>query len=201
MRQLTTIALLLVLATSAHGAIIGGDALMMDAPGLIGPDSINQDKLYAFDERQRYTLTQALKTDSGILAAGTVVNSHYIFFDPKYKSTLSAKLSFDGQILGVISKTRMLRKSDHLGHASTTYKSFYQRGLEYGRGYDNLFSGPDGKTLTLTLRAKTPGDYIRVLTSPVDPRTPPPGPATPEPSAALLFGIGLALVKLRTRRP
>lgn len=201
MRQLITITLLLVLASAAHGAIIGGDALMMDAPALIGPDSTNEDQLYAFDEQQRYTLTRALKTDSGILAAGTVVNSHYVFFDPKHKSTLSAQLSFDGQILGVISKTRMLRKSDHLGHENTTYKSFYERGLEYGRGYDSLFSGLDGKTLSLTLRAKTPGDYIRVLTSPVDPRTPPPGPSTPEPSAALLFGIGLALVKLRTRRP
>lgn len=203
MRQLIAIPFLLVLASASQGAIIGGGAELIDAPDVIGKDSFEFDQLFAFEEKQEYVLQQALKVDGGMLAAGTVVNSHYVLYDPKLKGTLSETITFDGEILAVVSKTRTLRNSDFLGAEGTTYHSFYYRGLEYGRGYDNIFAWPDGHTLTLTLRAKTPGDYLRVLTRPVDdpgPPIEPPPPATPEPTGALLFAAGLALVKLRTGR-
>jgi hypothetical protein len=67
---------------------------------------------------------------------------------------------------------------------------------------------PDGQSITFYFRANDPGDYVRVITAGVEtpppppppPIDPPPNAPLPEPGAALLFGVGAALVKLSTGR-
>ncbi|MCS6986152.1 MAG: PEPxxWA-CTERM sorting domain-containing protein [Sphingomonadaceae bacterium] len=197
-------ALGLVLAPSAAsalivtGAITGGTTLanggtfqIIAPPLAAGASSFQLPHLFAWNEKQNYTLLAPLTLDSGgTLPAGTRVASHAIVFDPKPRSTVQATVEFNRPILGILWRTRSLKDTDAtLSVPPTVWSSPPTRGLEAGDIAGTSFSG---KMLTIKeWTAGNPGDNIRVITT-----------AIPEPTtwAMLIAGFGLIGFAARQRR-
>ena len=166
------------------------------APVTVGGDLINDPNLYALDEVQGYTLTAPLiLTGPGgtdiTLAAGTVVNSHYIEWDPSYdgRGRADITVTFDGPILGVIALTAALQSTDSVfGAANVTYLTNGPRGVEPPGDTFTIA----GNTITLDVYARAP-DGFRVLTAAA------PSPV-PLPAAGWLMAGGLGLLRA-ARRP
>jgi hypothetical protein len=195
-------AALLAAAPEAHAGIISGPT-MVEAPVSLGKNPFNQNKFFAFYEAQNVVLDKKLKVKGGFVPAGELVSSQYVLFDPRGITRDTLTITFDTEILGVIVNTKQLKKSDFLGKSGVDYKRFKMRGREFR---DKFEISADGKTITFKNRASSPGDYIRIVTrgSEIIPPPPPPPPIdpppVPEPGAALLFGLGAALVKLSAGR-
>ena len=162
----------------------------------VGNNTFQNPNLYGFNEDQNIRLTSDLAVDflagggSGVINEGVTVASHYIFFDPRNSTTQQGSVTFDADILGVISSTENLLASDILFNNGVNYLNPNARGLEAGDAIDIVF----GDTLTVDWRASTPGDYVRVLTgfSPI---------ATPLPASIWMFLTGIvALTTFRKRK-
>ncbi|GAA0487365.1 hypothetical protein GCM10009096_32800 [Parasphingorhabdus litoris] len=200
-KLLLTTAALAALATSgtANAAIVmgeltGGSALnnggvfqqLNPMPGFnVGNNNQQSLNLFAFDEQQNVTLGAAI----GGLAAGTVVNSHYVFFDSGPSRRAIGYVDFDSDILAVLdAKSDMDLTDASLGNPNVNYISVALRGLEGADSFNVM-----GDRLNVNFRASDPGDYIRVLTA---------APAVPEPAtwAMMIGGFGLVGGALRRRR-
>lgn len=199
---------LVALATvsfAAQAAVISGAAtsgsafddggvfvnLGFNPPAEVGEDNQQSLNLFAFNEDQNITISGPVNVDfcsvvsscgSGSLATGTVVASHYVYFDPEFTRRMIGTVTFDADILAVMDETTNLSASDFLANNSVIYNSPNLRGLEAG---DDSYT-VSGATISINFRASTPGDYIRVLTafSPV-------AAALPGPGAIALLGLGL----------
>jgi hypothetical protein len=204
----------LLLCGSAGATIIGGEvtsgsgSFIKLSPGFtestpdntVGDDTFQDTNLYGFDEDQNVQVeTDPLTVDylvatsaTGSLAVGTVVASHYIFFDPAGTSSQVGTVRFDSDILALITSTNNLAASDYLANTGVNYLNPGLRGLESNTD-TAVVSG--AREVTVRWTASTPGDYIRVLT------TFSPGAEVPLPATALLalFGLGL-MPALRRRR-
>lgn len=187
-------------ATQANATIIGGDVTagvgdfveltipfsISDPDNTVGNNTLQNNNLYAFNEGQNITITSNLNVDdvgggaAGTLAAGTVVASHYVFFDPQQSRSQEGYVTFDADIIGLITSTGNLLGSDFLLNNGVTYLNPGARGLE---GNDAAWFS--GDTVYVDWRASTPGDYIRVLTAYS------PTAAVPEPAGLLFFAAGL----------
>jgi hypothetical protein len=166
----------------------------------VGNDTFQNNNLYGFDEGQNIVIPAALQVDDlanglgggagpGTLAAGTVVASHYVFFDPKDPASQKGLVNFDSAILAVISSTNLLASSDFLIQTGVTYLNPSARGLEAG----DVVTISGLNQIRVDWTASTPGDYVRVLTAF--------SPSVPEPSAwAMLAGGVLLMGALRKRR-
>jgi hypothetical protein len=233
---LTALALATVLAgSSARASIVSvsgnGDIISPTLGGTLAnffQDTGSSPKIHGWDEAQHVTLGSDLYVDintSGIfdsngdlagfqaakIAAGTVVDSHYLYFDPEAeRSVRDVTFTFSGVILGVIVEsdrfytrargfTDYFLLSDFLRNPLTPAANyatahFNNRGLEMGSPHDSLAVSISGKTVTIRdFLASSPGDQVRVLTASV-----------PEPSTLLGFGIPmtlLGLAHLRRSRP
>ena len=121
----------------------------------VGSNNQQSPNLFAFDEEQGAVLT----ADIAGITAGTLVDSHYVFFDPAGNSTVEGTITFDEEILAIITSSGDLFATDYLGNPVVNYISGGLRGLE--NGDTATFSG---NTVTVSFRASSPGDYIRVLT-------------------------------------
>jgi len=174
-----------VSATIVSGAVTGGGSLEQggtfvklsvpfkdsDPDNTVGSNSFQNPNLYGFDEGQNINITMDLAVDiladgsgggngAGIIPKGSIVASHYIFFDPLRTTTQAGTVSFDSNIVGIITRSRHLAASDFLINTGVTYSNPSLRGLESG---DKVrITGP--RTLTVDWSASSPGDYIRVLT-------------------------------------
>lgn len=170
--------------TASIGA--GGDVEVLTLPltgtpgNTVGEDNFqDDDTFFAFDEAQDVMLTSSLTvnldtTTTATVDAGTMVDSHYVFFDPLGFVTGTAEINFSGNILGVIVSGTALAATDAtLGLAGVTYANPDFRSLEDG----DTFS-ISGNTLTISLLGFSPGDYVRVLTE---------AAPVPLPGAALFF--------------
>ena len=186
--------LALMAGSASHAAVIGltGQVMQIAAP----PSVTNQipgsnTALMLFDEVQNLTLGAAITTSSGVIAAGTRVSSHMLFLNradaARISLTLSGTMTFDGAILGLITTTAGLAATDSiLGAIGTSYDLFRNRGLEPSDVTTFI-----GDTLTASLRASQPGDWLRVITV----------AAVPVPAAGLLLVGALGgLAALRRRR-
>lgn len=193
------------------GQITGGDALLeggeflkLEPPfetpeggfNTVGNDTQQTYDLFAFDEDQNIFLTNDLQVDLGTtIPGGTTVASHYLFFDPAVPATISGTVTFDSEILGVITSTDTLFASDFLANTGVTYLNPVSRGLESG---DSLAITADNE-LTFTLTANTPGDYVRIITA-FSPTAEEEANSVPEPAGIVGITVaGLALVGRRCR--
>ena len=175
------------------------------------PDTLEKDifqlnVLFAFDEQVKIVLAAPLAVDRisdglggqqpgpGVLAAGTRVTSHYIFFDPKEWERALYEITFDSEVVGIATSTDNLRNSDFLGLPGLTYNT--------SPGNGNFFvitglTGSDRADITGTHTVKVDltrwsGNFLRVLTT------------VPEPTTFVIWSL-LGLIGLglgaRRRRP
>ncbi|HEX2486000.1 MAG TPA: PEP-CTERM sorting domain-containing protein, partial [Myxococcota bacterium] len=132
----------------------------------------------------------------------TRVSSHYVIYDPTERRRNSLTITFDTPILGVMSSGKRLRASDWIGADGVEYRPFRHRRFERRDAYR---ISEDGLSVTLRMRANSPGDYFRIITegrtlTPPPPPIDEPPPAVPEPGAALLFGAGAVAVRAFARQ-
>ncbi|MEM6944228.1 MAG: hypothetical protein AAF565_10815 [Pseudomonadota bacterium] len=132
-------------------------------PNTVGANTVESADLHAFDEDQNILVDEALAVDIGQSPeAGTVVASHYVFFDPGPSTTQHGFVRFDAPIIGVATRRGTLRASDWLANTGVTYLNPGARGLERT---DRVWIDPDDPfRLVLHWRASSPGDYVRVFT-------------------------------------
>ena len=215
MKKMAIIGALLLLATalpatatSTGGSVTGGTALTSGGvfvkltiplanpfglPDSVGNDNFQSPNLFEFDEDQNILLTSPLTVNVGSspIPAGTIVASHYVFFDPGPSQRMIGTVNFDSDILGIITTTNDLTASDFLANTGVNYLNPGNRGLEAGDSV--TISGP--RQILFDTVASSPGDYVRVLTAFS------PAASTPEPGGLVLLGSGLlALTGLRRRK-
>lgn len=132
--------------------------------------------MQGFNEAQGVTTSFDYFTDSGAIPAGTLVNSHMIFLNTPGLQSIAhhgVEWTFDGPIIGVMSDSRGNLEADssvELGLPETNYTlvfigsgraaPFDGRGLEEPDTYSI-----DGNSLTVSLNASRPGDWMRVVTA------------------------------------
>lgn len=185
----TIIAMTLALASqAAHATIVSGTNFTnLTGSEPLSTPSVGDPLGFGWDELTGVTLGSlfsAVDTNYGV-SATTLVNSHWIGYDPLVAATLSFTVTFDQPILGVIWTTYSLDATEAaLGLPTVTYYTPKYLGLEPIDGFT-----VSGNTLTFTAYANIPGDFMRVLTSPI-----------PEPSVYPMMGLGLACVMLAVSR-
>jgi hypothetical protein len=163
-----------------------------DPDNAVGDNTFQTPDLYAFDEDQNILVGAPVAVDVGTSpAAGDVVASHYVFFDPGPVTSQQGFVDFDADIFGIITSTANLAASDFLANTGVTYLNPTLRGLESG---DSVQIDPaNPRRLLVDWTASTPGDYVRVLTMFSPGATPVAEPAT----LALLGGGLVALLTWR----
>lgn len=133
----------------------------------VGADTFQDINLYAFDEDQNILLEEDIRVDIGpsgrIIPAGTIVASHYVFFDPGFAEAQRGSVSFDSVILGVAAQADTMKATDFLANTDVLYLNPVLRGLENS---DAVWIDPDDPfRLHVSWVASSPGDYVRVFTS------------------------------------
>ncbi|MEL7114793.1 MAG: hypothetical protein AAGP08_04240 [Pseudomonadota bacterium] len=131
----------------------------------VGEDTFDTDHLYAFDEDQNIELPHDIRVDiggvSGRIPEGTVVASHYVFFD-SLSGIHHGYVYFDAPILGVAAFQDTMAATDFLANTSVNYISTELRGLEEG---DYVWiDADDPHRLWVYWAGSSPGDYVRVFT-------------------------------------
>jgi len=131
-------------------------------PNSVGDDNFQSPNLYAFNEAQNILIATSLAVNVGTspIPAGTVVASHYIFFDPGPTQRVIGTIDFDANVLGILTSTTTLAATDFLAQTGVNYLSPSARGLEAGDSA--TISG--ARQVHVDFTASSPGDYVRVLT-------------------------------------
>jgi len=166
--------LVLVVALGTGIGVVHG--MLLNSTGVIDPPAIISDdepgatnnRQQAFLEREQVTLLEDVRCSNTTISAGEVVDSHMIFYNTPFLSPetdANRVWKFDGEVICVMAERSGLLQAltDHyLGAPGTSYPGpFDSRGLETD-GTDSYTIS--GNTLTLTMTAEEPGDWIRVLT-------------------------------------
>ena len=132
----------------------------------VGADTFDDDNLYAFDEDQNITLELPIRVDIGGefggIPAGSVVASHYVFFD-SIAGIQIGYVDFDAPVLGVAAFQDTMAATDFLANTDVNYISTELRGLE--RGDIVWIDEKDPKRIWVYWAGSSPGDYIRVFTA------------------------------------
>lgn len=130
----------------------------------VGKNNFQNENLYAFDEAQNVAVgPDGLMPDIGSpITPGTIVASHYVFFDPQKGRSQTGSIFFDSTVLGILTMGNSLANSDYLAQPSVNYLKPKLRGLEK-KDVVTINSG-DPRRIDLAWKASSPGDYIRVIT-------------------------------------
>lgn len=177
MRSIPAFVISLFCAPAMAGAtVIDGEILRQTGDGRfikldsserfsVGFDTFDTPHLYAFDEDQNITLEAPIRVDiggeMGLIPQGTVVASHYVFFD-SLSGTHQGYVYFDAPILGVAAYQDTMAATDFLANTAVTYIGTELRGLEEG---DYVWiDTEDPHRLWVYWAGSSPGDYIRVFT-------------------------------------
>ena len=163
-------------AGAAEATILGGDVVRQSGNGQfvkldtterfpVGADNFNTDHLYGFDEDQNITLEAPIRVDiggeGGLIPEGTVVASHYVFFD-SINGVQIGYVDFDAPILGIAALPASMDATDFLANTGVDYISTDLRGLEQG---DYAWIDEElPERLWVYWAGSSPGDYIRVFT-------------------------------------
>lgn len=152
-----------------HATLLNSTGVI-DAPAIISDDEpgATNNRQQAFMERQQVTLLEDVRCSNTTIAAGEVVDSHMIFYNTPFLSPetdANRVWEFGGEVICVMAERSGLLQAltdNLLGAPGTSYPGpFDSRGLETD-GTDSYTIS--GNTLTLTMTAEEPGDWIRVLT-------------------------------------
>ncbi len=162
--------------TPVHSFILDGEIIRQNGQGQfvklqtvepfdVGFDTFDDDNLYGFDEDQNITLTEPIRVDiggnNGLIPQGTVVASHYVFFD-SLSGIQYGYVYFDAPILGIAAFRNTMASTDFLANTTVNYISAELRGLEEG---DQVWvDSVDPNKLWVYWAGSSPGDYIRVFT-------------------------------------
>lgn len=104
-KHLTTTALTLLLATSAHADIISTVGLtQINAPATVGADFLigTGHSQVIFSEQQGVTLAAPLAVDTGSIAAGANVSSYFVAVNSLNQTAVNTSVMFDTAVLGII---------------------------------------------------------------------------------------------------
>ena len=206
----------LLAMTSVQAGIVSasGAALQITAPASIVANTGTENNATAsvFNELQNVTLTGAVSVGArtpgffdaladltaGSIAAGTLVNSHYVHADPvgsgQTQYTYSGSITFDADILGVASVNAELVDTHFLGAPGTMYPNATNvNGIDYSELTDSFTISNDRRTLSFTFVAYAGADALRVITAGTR-------QAVPEPGAAGLVLAALGALALTRRR-
>ncbi|MDJ0929196.1 MAG: hypothetical protein QNJ73_16280 [Gammaproteobacteria bacterium] len=194
------VGLTMLAAGSAFGAVVGTTGtVVLDTSPYPNP---SDNEIFVFDEQQGVAFVASQNLNFGAITPGTLVNSHYVQYDPASPSGTvgSGSVTFNGPIIGVITSTRNLNRDlsddgagtsdEYFGLAGTlgpypTGAIAADRGL--GSPEDDLVINLGSNTLvidSLQIPGNRPGnlDGFRVLTM------------VPVPAAGWLFVSAVGLL-------
>lgn len=193
-----TVILATVLSSVVQATIVGvsGQITLIGSPASVMIDALESNTtMFAFDEQQCVALAAPLKVNISVpgfygdgsiktpalIAAGTKVSSHYVTADRASsvaKIELEGTLTFDANILGLITANGSLGNSDVLGAPGTVYPTgLAGRELQWGGG-DWVDLDPALKSVTIHVINSRHTDQMRVITECSGPPPPPPPPGT-----------------------
>ena len=188
------------LVLPAHASIIDtSNLLLISAPNLtITADALINAGLPAqivFPERQGVLLISPLATDTGIIAAGTTIDSYFFglnTFSVTNNVSAATSITFDGAVLGVVFQETLAgvaspnyQLTNFLGAPSVTYNEltclfcgFETLGQQTSLLPD--FLSISDNTIFFQNQYSSPGDYARVIAM-----------TAPAPVPAPIVGAGL----------
>ncbi len=175
-----------VAGTVTTGALVGptsGAVVFVAAPPSVTPGAFQSPtSVFAFNERQGLTLASSLAVDitaAGVydqgsdlqpstLAAGTVVDSHFLHSDNTTTGTVfrSGSVTFPTDIIGVMVTVNKLNGSDILGAPGTVYPTGNpNRNLEIGQApLPDIIILPNLRTVQVNINTGNGIDQVRILT-------------------------------------
>lgn len=148
-RRTTFVGALALVPVCAQASIIatGGDAMLIGAPASSALGAMESNTVApCWNEVSTFTLTAPLAVNAtmpgtyasvgsltpGIIPAGTVVSSHYLYSDPVGSAAglYQGFMDFDQPVIGVIVLRSELNASDWVGAPGTVYADNVARGME-----------------------------------------------------------------------
>jgi hypothetical protein len=153
----------------------------------------------AFNEQQNVVLSNSLTTDTGTIAAGIAVDSHYIAFNNTTTTFQTTTITLDGTVLGLEFTRSGLGASDFLGLSTLTYQDDCTL-----CGYEDFIRDTvtfSGDQVFLDSRFSRPGDFIRIISTPRGREIPVPEPSSLELLTAGLLGLMAFGRRLQVRNP